>query len=530
MSKEGSPLRLHELDIISFANFLNSKKITTTQGKIIKPLHDAHKEILIDPARYKVLAGGRRFSKSLLCALIACAVVAQPNRKVWIVGPTYNHAEKIFNEIWHILVNQLKLVKPGSKDQGRGRKQKGDLFLQTPFNSIVEGKSMDKPDSLAGDALDLVIIDEAALQPNLEDIWLQMLQPTLMDKKGSALFISSPRGRNDFYKLYLMGCLGKRQRTGESKIEKDESGITNDVRDWSAFRKTSYDNPYLCATPEESKQEIDNIYRRHIMSGKLVKFKQEYLADFDAVSDIVFPEFKMESSEDFPYHNVIDYNWHPNNGNIFVASDYNYSKPASSIFAQVNDYGEVVVFAETFTPNTTTYMQAQQISDKQLFLNELGRRIWKKEGYPIQYWKKIAFEEVIGDISGDQVQLHGRSAWDDFEEILGVRPVGLKQPRDVGCNMIRHFLQCPLFDSKGQPLMKENGEPKTAPRLFISEDCPELIYALSAAKFKKGNQGIIKEDYEEMPSGHEGLLDALRYMLVYLFHDRNQYFKLTGGF
>src|SRR5260221_10386758 len=88
-TNEGKPLRLHELDIEGLANWLHSKKVRTVQGKIIQPLHEGHKEVLRDIARFKVLAAGRRWGKSLLTSLIAMAVLMQVNRRVWIVAPDY---------------------------------------------------------------------------------------------------------------------------------------------------------------------------------------------------------------------------------------------------------------------------------------------------------------------------------------------------------------------------------------------------------------------------------------------------------
>lgn len=529
-SLEGKPLRLDELNITGLAKWLNENGIRTSQGKIIQPLHVAHTEIVSDPARYKVVACGRRFGKSLIAALTAMAVLMQMNRRVWIVGPTYNHAEKVFRELYHIMVVQLRLIEPGGKNKGKARNQKGEYFLETPWGSVLEAKSMEKPDSLAGDALDLCIIDEAALQPDLENIWVQMIQPTLMDKEGSALFISTPRGKNSFYKMFLMGQLGIKQRMGLVSIEKDKATNTdNDVRDWSSFQKTSYDNPLVASSPEASKKEIDDAYRRAVLSGKVISFKQEYLADFEAVAETVFPGFIEVPTDEYPYPNIITYNWHPDEGPIFAACDHNYARPASTIFAQINKFGDVVIFDERFTPSTTSYMQAQQILDKEEELNKIAKHIWKNECIARQYWHEIYFEKIVGDISGDQNQLSGRSVWDDFESVLGVRPVGLKQPREVGCNMIRHWLQFPQLDEKGMAKLDEHGNSITMPKLFVTSNCVNVIYAISSAKFKKAKQGFFKEDYEETPEGHEGLLDAIRYLLVYLFHDKKQHMTVLEG-
>lgn len=528
---EGAPLRIDTLNINELANFLHEKKIRTSQGKIIQPLHAGHLKVIEDPARYKVLACGRRWGKTLLTSLVALAVLFQPRRRVWVVAPDYALGEKVFRELYNILVTQLKVIKIGKPGGGKARYQKGDFYLELPWGSILEVKSMENADSLAGEALDLVIVDEAALNAQIYDIWVQMIKPTLLDKEGSAIFISTPRGRNSFYKMYLMGQKGLKQRQGETDIIKDEMlGVDDNMTEWSSFKQTSYDNPLLASTPEKSKEEIDKSYREAINNGKIIQFKQEYLADFEAVSDICFPGFVTETNELNKFPNVVEYKWHPGEGPIFAACDHNYAKPASTIFAQVNKFNDVIIFDESFTPKTTSYMQAQQILNKELELNKLAQQIWISENLASHRFRDIKIKSVIADISGDQVQLNGRSAWDDMESVLGYRPVGLKQNREIGSNMIRHWLQFPEFDQFGKAIILPGGEQKTLPKLFVSRNCVNLIYALSTAKFKKTKVGALKEDYDETVEGYEGLIDALRYLLVYLFHDRGQHITITGGF
>lgn len=529
--EEGKPLRIHELDVEALADWLHSQKVRTTQGKLIQPLHEGHRVVLNDTARFKVLAAGRRWGKTLITSIMAMAVLMQMNRRVWVVAPDYTLGEKVFRELYNIFVTQLKIIQPGKQGRGRARFQKGDYYLETPWGSVLEVKSMERPDSLAGEALDFVIVDEAALEENLESIWNQMIQPTLMDKEGSAIFISTPRGRNSFYKLYLMGQTGVKQKEGLVKIEMDDQlEVSNDMTDWSSFQRTSYDNPLLSSSPEKSKDEVDSAYRRAVLSGKVVQFKQEYLADFESVSDIVFPGFTTEVSETYPFPNVVDYTWHPDNGPIYAACDHNFAKPASTVFVQINNNGDVIIFDEKFTKQTTTYMQGQQIMDKQAELHKKAVRIWEKDQVEQKFRRQIYFEKVIADVSGDQVQLNGRAAWDDMQAALGYRPVGLKQPRDIGSNMMRLWMQFPQFDEHGKPVFNEHKEQKTLPKFFVSRNCINTIYALTTAKFKEGQKGVLKEDYCESPEGYEGLIDAIRYLMVYVFHDRGNHLTITGGF
>jgi hypothetical protein len=287
----------------------------------------------------------------------------------------------------------------------------------------------------------------------------------------------------------------------------------------------------LSTSADKSKEEIDSAYRRAALSGKLVKFKQEYLADFEAVSDSCFPGFLVEETDFNKFPNVVDYIWHPDEGPVFAACDHNFAKPASTIFAQINKYGDVVIFDERFIPHTSSYMQAQQILDREKDLTKQAISIWKSESKEISKQYHVRCDRVIADISGDQVQLSGRTAWDDFEAILGRdrRPVGLKQDRETGANMVRLWLEFPQFDQKGKPLTDENKQHIKRPKLFITRNCVNTIYALSTAVFKKGKNGSLKEDYDESPEGYEGLLDALRYLMVYLFHDKGQHFTVVKG-
>ena len=58
-------------------------------------------------------------------------------------------------------------------------------------------RGADRPDSLRGDGLDFVVLDEfACMRP---EAWEEVLRPALSDRLGRALFIRTPKGRNHFY-------------------------------------------------------------------------------------------------------------------------------------------------------------------------------------------------------------------------------------------------------------------------------------------------------------------------------------------
>lgn len=505
----GQPLRLHELNIQSLAEELYNQGIRFKNGKRVGALYDENREpyfvglhkgqrqVVENAARFKVIAAGRRYGKSAVATLTALAALFQPNRRIWIVGPEYAHVEKIFQELYYILVVQLKVAGKDVKNSA-ARKSKGDYYIELPWGSIVEGKSGTNPDSMAGEALDLVIFDEAALEPNLETIWSQMLRPTLGDKQGSALFISTVRGKNDFYKLFKLGELGRRQSEGYVKID----GPEKDFRDWASWAMPTYVNPFI------PREEYDNAKKEALMKGKFLLFKQEYDADFESVSDASFPEFKATIPDEkdpsirIPYH-VQDYRFNPEFGPWFAACDFNIARPASTIYAQIDKEGNLMIFDELFRPGTNAFVQAEFILEK---CKELG----------------CMYTQVIGDVSGSYTTAKGMNEFDHFEKVLGHPPEGIRQGRETGNHLIHEWLAYPIIDRNGELVKDENDNPKTYPKLFVASHCTETIHALETAKRKIMTNGTVKQDYQEFTTGHEGLIDSLRYLMVFLFKGKEK--------
>lgn len=504
----GKPLRLHEFDFIKFTKELYDKNIKFTDGRRVGEvvidgvpqfigLSDGQQEVIHSETRFKVLAAGRRFGKTKVCALLALASLIQPNRLIIVVGPEHAHVEKVFKELYSILVTQLKWIDKGTGNGTIARNTKGDYVIQLKNGSRVEGKSGTNPDSIAGDAVDLYIFDEAGLEENLDDLW-DIAQPTLADNVGSAIFISSPRGRNDFYKLYKLGQKGIGQTKGYIPIKEDGS---DDMRDWGSWNFPTYANPFI--PPEE----YHRAKRVALEKGTYEKFKREWDADFDAVTDVAFPEFrafKKELDENEkevmkPYH-VQHYNFDRTKGPWFAACDFNIARPASTVYLQIDRNNNIIIFDELFKPNTDAKLQAQFILEKQ---EELG----------------IPYTSVIGDVSGS----FSRAGVNEFtlmEGVLGHAPYAQRQGRDTGNHLLHQFLAVPVLDREGRLVKDEWGNPETFPKIFIASNCVETIYAFEAAKKKMSKDGSIKDDYKEFKTGHEGLLDAIRYALVAIFKER----------
>lgn len=155
------------------------------------PLHPAQARIKDDPARFRVLACGRRWGKTRLGALL-CFATAVEGGHAWWVGPSYKTAK-----IGWRLIRALAVQVKGAKIRD------GELWIDFPGGGWVAVRSADNPDSLRGEGLDFLVVDECALIA--EAAWTEALRPTLSDRLGRALFISTPKGQNWFWRLWLKG-------------------------------------------------------------------------------------------------------------------------------------------------------------------------------------------------------------------------------------------------------------------------------------------------------------------------------------
>lgn len=202
-----------------------------------------------DPARFKVVAAGRRTGKTQLAAYLLLVKGLQATRgKVFYVAPTQSQAREV---IWNTLLDLGKDV------ISQAHINNLELKLINGISIILKGS--DRPETMRGVSLNYVVIDEYGdMKPEVYEL---ILRPALSDLKGGALFIGSPMGRNHFYDLHKQASLGT-------------------LEDYAAYHFTSFDNPFL--DPEEI-----NAAKRTMSS---FAFRQEYMASFEAQGSEIFKE------------------------------------------------------------------------------------------------------------------------------------------------------------------------------------------------------------------------------------------------
>jgi phage FluMu gp28-like protein len=164
---------------------------------VFVPHDGGQQEVMDSETRFRVLRAGRRWGKTELAAHeVIVAALSKPNQMVWWVANSDKNVRRGYRKVKSQLPRML-LAKDPPSDAAN------DRILSFNNGSQIEFYTAGTPDSLAGEGVDFVVMDEAALIP--ENVWFQLVRPTLSDKGGRALIISTPRGRNWFYQVWQRG-------------------------------------------------------------------------------------------------------------------------------------------------------------------------------------------------------------------------------------------------------------------------------------------------------------------------------------
>ena len=143
--------------------------------------------------RWCVLVAHRRAGKTVACVndLLRSAIRARkPDSRFAYIGPTYTQTKQV---AWDYLRRYAGVV-PGVQFH------ETEMRCDLPNGARIRLYGADNPDSLRGIYLDGVILDEFGdVEPR---VWSEVLRPALADRKGWAVFIGTPRGRNHFADLY----------------------------------------------------------------------------------------------------------------------------------------------------------------------------------------------------------------------------------------------------------------------------------------------------------------------------------------
>ena len=199
--------------------------------------------ILNSPVKHHVICASRQFGKSMLSMnLVMYWAINEPTttgqRILW-AAPSYNQSRKVMEEL-HAAIVDSEIVESANFSSNT-------IKLKT--GSTIIFRSTERYEFIRGETFTSAILDEFAFMK--DGAWKEAIRPTLIVKGRKIIFISTPKGKNEFYNLY-------------------QQGLNPDQSNYKAYKSTIYETPFI------DPQEIEDAKRTLPPNV----FKQEYLAEF----------------------------------------------------------------------------------------------------------------------------------------------------------------------------------------------------------------------------------------------------------
>jgi hypothetical protein len=277
-------------------------------------LNPGQEEIANSGARFRVVIAGRRWGKTFLSVREMAKAARYPNRNVWYVAPTYRMCKQI---VWDNLKYKLQDLNWVAKIN------ESDLSITLKNGSKISLRGADNPDSLRGVSLDFCVLDEFAMID--ESAWTSVLRPTLSDRKGSAMFISTPMGRNWAYDLY-------------------QKGLDPTEHTWESFQYTTIQGGNV------SQEEIDAA--RQDLDAKT--FRQEYEATFEEYANRIYYAFDRNQNIRL-YQGAIP-------ALIYVGMDFNVDNMSAVLFTREGN--TIHAFDEIHLRSSNTSEMASELQSR----------------------------------------------------------------------------------------------------------------------------------------------------------------------
>ena len=208
----------------------------TSQNAIINAINNTK-------YRFICAAVSRRQGKTYIANIIGQLVTLVPGSNVLLMSPNYSLSQISFDLQRQLIKHfELEVTRDNAKDK----------VIELSNGSTIRMGSVNQVDSVVGRSYDLIIFDEAALVDG-RDAFNVALRPTLDKENSKALFISTPRGRNNWFAEFW------------------HRGFSGEYPEWASIRATYHENPRI--------SDADIHEARKTMSE--AEFNQEYMADFN---------------------------------------------------------------------------------------------------------------------------------------------------------------------------------------------------------------------------------------------------------
>ena len=186
--------------------------------------------------------------------LLYWALNNQKIRCAW-VSPVYKQSKKVFDEVFKAFAKRPEIYR---------KVNQSELIIEYLTGSTIQFFSAERYDNIRGFTFDYLVCDEFAFID--EKAWTEVLRATVLVKGKKVLLISTPKGKNHFYKMHQLDGINEQ---------------------YKSFTMTSYDNPMI------NPKEIDDA---KLTLPEMI-FRQEYLAEFVDGSAMLFNNRTMRINQ-----------------------------------------------------------------------------------------------------------------------------------------------------------------------------------------------------------------------------------------
>lgn len=210
--------------------------------------------------RFICAALSRRLGKTYISNIIGQLVLLVPNCNVLIMSPNFSLSSISFELQRKLIQNfDLEVERDNLKDK----------VITLANGSEIRMGSVTTVDSSVGRSYNLIIFDEAALSTNGEEAFNVSLRPTLDRPNSKAIFISTPRGKMNWFSTFFA------------------RGYTAEFPEWISLKADWSENPRM--SPKDVAEAK--------VSMSKAEFEQEYMANFNVFEGQIFevkPEYIVE--------------------------------------------------------------------------------------------------------------------------------------------------------------------------------------------------------------------------------------------
>jgi hypothetical protein len=267
--------------------------------------------------RFVCAALARRLGKTFIANIIAQMIVLIPNCNVLIMSPNYSLSNISF-ELQRKFIAQfeLEVIRDNLKDR----------VIELSNGSTVRAGSINQVDSCVGRSYQLILFDEAALSSDGEAAFNVSLRPTLDRPNSKAIFISTPRGKKNWFSRF------------------HARGYSPDFPQWCSLIADWKENDRM--------SEADILEAKRGMSA--AEFEQEYYASFNTFQGQIFSLSTENIIEELPEGNY----------EFFAGMDPGYKDPtAFVVFAYDNSNDSYYIVDDYLEAEKTTKQHAASIQE-----------------------------------------------------------------------------------------------------------------------------------------------------------------------